>query len=160
MKGDPSIRQGLFTQHRIESVIDTRIDDVLALMTELIIEHGVFHGKIHFSSNRGTIWLIDDPYSYRLLGIDELTDADICFVYPRRDYTDRAIVPVNKIATVLEGLKSLRFADETIYLRSGSLNVCNGMVGLNFSCDGSHYMHYEEFLEKDMNFWYGNTCAV
>ena len=67
---------------------------------------------------------------------------------------------MNKIATVLEGLKSLRFADETIYLRSGSLNVCNGMVGLNFSCDGSHYMHYEEFLEKDMNFWYGNTCAV
>jgi hypothetical protein len=49
----------------------------------------------------------------------------------------------------------LRFADETIYLRAASLNIVNGMVGLNFSCDGSHYMHYEEFLEKSMPFWFG-----
>jgi hypothetical protein len=30
--------------------------------------------------------------------------------------------------------------DETIDLRSGSLNIHNGIVGLNFSCDGSRYM--------------------
>jgi hypothetical protein len=30
--------------------------------------------------------------------------------------------------------------DENIDLRSGSLNIYNGIVGLNFSCDGSHYM--------------------
>jgi hypothetical protein len=28
------------------------------------------------------------------------------------------------------------------------LNVVNGMVGLNFSCDGSYYLNYAEFLTQ------------
>jgi hypothetical protein len=31
----------------------------------------------------------------------------------------------------------------------------NGQVGLTFSCDGSHYMPVEEFVEKDLSFWLG-----
>jgi len=40
-----------------------------------------------------------------------------------------------------------------IYLRSGSLNIFNGMISLNFSCDGSHYLPFREFLEEDSPFW-------
>jgi hypothetical protein len=161
MKGDPSIRQGLFSQQRVESVIDKNIDNVMSLMQELIIEHGMFHGKIHFSSNRATVWLYNDPYNYRLLGMEELIDPNIVLAYPRQPYPDIATVPQETIPLIFDQLKLLRFADENIYLRSGSLNICNGMVGLNFSCDGSHYMHYSEFLEKDMNFWFGRVsiCA-
>ncbi|MGB5398513.1 MAG: PDC sensor domain-containing protein [Gammaproteobacteria bacterium] len=161
MKGDPSIRQGLFSQQRVESVIDKNIDNVMSLMQELIIEHGVFHGKIHFSSNRATVWLYNDPYNYRLLGMEELIDPNIVLAYPRQPYPDIATVPRETIPLIFDQLKLLRFADENIYLRSGSLNISNGMVGLNFSCDGSHYMHYTEFLEKDMNFWFGRVsiCA-
>lgn len=156
IKGDPAIRGGLFSQHRVDSLLDNRIDDVNALLTELFIEQGVFHGKLHYSSNRATLWLVDDPYRYRLLGIDELLDPDICLAYPRRDYTALASVPKTAIKEVFERLKTLRFADENIYLRSGSLNICNGLVGLNFSCDGSHYMQYHEFLDKDQAFWFGS----
>ena len=60
-----------------------------------------------------------------------------------------------EIRKTLEEFKALRFADETIYLRSGSLNIMNGMIGLTFSCDGSHYMSVQEFLEKDLSFWIG-----
>ncbi len=157
MKGDPSIRQGLFTQKRCESEIDCNIDNVMALMQELMQEHGVFHGKVHFSSNRATIWLHDDPYSYRLLSLGELLDPNICLAYPRRPYTDKAVVPVDKIPEIFEYLKVLRFSDENIYLRSGSLNVCNGLLGLNFSCDGSHYIYYTEFLDKGSEFWFGHS---
>ncbi len=45
--------------------------------------------------------------------------------------------------------------DETIYLRAGSLNIFNGMVGLNYSCDGSHYMPWGQLLEKSLGFWIG-----
>jgi hypothetical protein len=124
-------------------------------MNELISEHGVFHGKLHFSSSRATIWLVDDPFSYRILSIDELIDADTCLAYPRREYHERAIVPVEKIMPIYELFRSLRFADENVYLRAGSLNIINGMVGLNFSCDGSHYMRFDEFLEKSTDFWFG-----
>ena len=153
IKGDPAIRQGLFLQQRVPSEMDTHLDEVLPLMNELMTEHGVFHGKLHFSSSRATIWLVDDPFSYRILAIDELLDPDICLVYPRRPYTVRATVPPALIMPVFELFRSLRFADETVYLRSGSLNIVNGMVSLNFSCDGSHYMRYDEFLSKSSDFW-------
>lgn len=154
-KGDPSIRSNVFNQSRVESLVDSRVDEIIALLVELMSCHGVFHGKLHFSSSRATIWTMDNPYSYRILDFESLTDPDICLAYPHREYPDMAVVPVAKIAPIFAILRELRFADETIYLRAGSLNLCNGMVSLNFSCDGSHYMPYDEFLAKDLGFWYG-----
>ncbi len=155
MKGDPAIRGGLFAQKRTVSAMDEKIDDVLDLITELLISHGVFHVKLHFSSSRATIWSVDSPYDYQILNIDELTDASLCLAFPKREYFDQAKVPRKKIAKIFKQFKKLRFADETIYLRSASLNIVNEKVGLNFSCDGSHYVPYKEFLEKDNSFWFG-----
>lgn len=155
VKGDPAIRSGLFSQQRTESAMDAQIDDILSLVEELIIANGVFHAKLHFSSSRATFWLVDNPFVYQIINMDELSDPDICLAYRHQKYFEKAIVDPAKISQVFQQFKSLRFADETIYLRAGSLNIVNGMVGLNFSCDGSHYMHYEEFLEKNMDFWLG-----
>ncbi|MGB5438759.1 MAG: cache domain-containing protein [Gammaproteobacteria bacterium] len=160
LKGDPAIRGGLFQQQRVDSVLDEYLSDVLILMNELLTERGVFHGKLHFSSNRATVWLTDDPFHYRLLSLEELTNPDICLAYSPRPYPDTALVPLQDVMPVLELFKTLRFMDENIYLRSGSLNIFNGMVGLNFSCDGSHYMNYRKFLTSDMQFWIGQRCAV
>ncbi len=159
LKGDPAIRGGLFYQQRVESLMDTRIDAVMALAIELLTEHGVFHCKLHFSSSRATIWSLDDPYRYRVLDFEDLTNPDIRLAYPRRDYPWDAEIPFTRIADVFNTLKSLRFMDENIYLRSGSLNVFNGIVALNFSCDGSHYMHWGEFLAKNMDFWLGTGMS-
>ncbi|HEB81987.1 MAG TPA: hypothetical protein ENJ11_03895 [Gammaproteobacteria bacterium] len=156
VKGDPAIRSGLFAQQRVESAMDSQIDDILSLVEELILTRGVFHAKLHFSSSRATLWRVDNPYSYQILNIDELTDPDIVLAFRHQEYFEKAIVKPEKIPLVFQQFKSLRFADETVYLRAGSLNVVNGMVGLNFSCDGSHYMDYEEFLEKNMAFWFGD----
>lgn len=156
VKGDPAIRSGLFSQQRTESAMDAQIDDILSLVEELIIDKGVFHAKLHFSSSRATLWMVDNPYSYQILNMDELSDPDICLAFRHQDYFDKAIVDPKKLPLIFKQFKSLRFADETIYLRAASLNVVNGMVGLNFSCDGSHYMYYEEFLEKNMSFWFGD----
>ncbi len=155
MKGDPAIRGSLFAQERVVSAMDEKIDDVLKLMEELMIAHGIFHAKFHFSSSRATVWLVDTPYNYPILNIDELTDADLCLAFPKRAYFDKAQVPKEEIASVFAQFKKLRFADENIYLRSASLNIVNKMVGLNFSCDGSHYLPYDEFLQKDNSFWFG-----
>lgn len=153
IKGDPAIRAQVFQQTRAASGMDAEIDAVFALMVELIREHGIFHGKLHFSSSRATVWAIDDPFNYRLLDLQDLLDPDTCLAYPRRPYADHACVPEASIAAIFEGFRELRFGDETVYLRSGSLNVCNGMVGLNFSCDGSHYMHFSNFLDRETEFW-------
>ncbi len=155
IKGDPSIRSNLFQQQRNNSLIDDHLDDVLSVMEELITHRGVFHSKLHFSSSRATIWLVDDPYSYRILNADDLLNPEICLAYPNREYTDRSIVPAQDIMPVFKMFSDLRFADENIYLRSGSINICNGMVALNFSCDGSHYIRHDEFLKNGLEFWFG-----
>ncbi|MGB5734112.1 MAG: PDC sensor domain-containing protein [Thiohalocapsa sp.] len=162
LKGDPAIRGGLFYQQRVESLMDGCLDDVLDLLSELLTTHGVFHGKLHFSSSRATLWSLDDPYRFRVLDFEDLTNPDIRLAYPRRAYPADAEIPAARVRDVLRTFKGLRFMDENIYLRSGSLNIFNGTVGLNFSCDGSHYMRWEELLDKDLDFWIGTgmACAV
>lgn len=156
LKGDPAIRGGVFLQQRVESVMDQRIDEVLDLILELIEVHGVFHAKLHFSSSRATLWLSDDPYRYRILDIDDLTNPNICMAWDTHNYPENAVIPIERVRAVFKTMRDLRFMDETIYLRAGSLNIFNGMVGLNFSCDGSHYMPWQEFLDKNIGFWLGS----
>jgi hypothetical protein len=153
LKGDPSIRKTVFQQHREDSQIDLQVDDVLGLLDELIIDNGVFQLLLHFSSNRATIWTLDDPYRYRVLDIEALTDPDTCLAFPRLDYPQDALIPAKQVRPILELMKKLRFMDDTLYLRSSSLNIFNGMVSLTFSCDGSHYLPYKEFLSKETTFW-------
>ena len=153
IKGDPAIRGTVFHQTRSDSQMDLHLDTVLGVLEELMVNRGVFHGKLHFSSSRATIWLLGDPYRYRLLDIDALTTPDTCLIYPHHDYPVDAVVPKDKIRALLEGLRALRFMDEMFYLRAGSLNIFNGMVSLTFSCDGSHYLPWDEFLSKGYDFW-------
>lgn len=158
-RGDPSVRGTVFLQTRTHSVFDEHIDEALSRIDMLMREHGIFHSKIHFSSGRCSFWLYDEPYGYRLHGVEEIIDPELCLAYPVRSYPSKAITSANHILPVLEQFKTLRFADDTIYLRSGSLNVMNGMVGLTFSCDGSHYMPAEEFLSRDIGFWTGQVAT-
>jgi len=154
-RGDPAVRSTVFMQERVPSLLDQHIDQVLELIHRLMAQHGVFHSKLHFSSGRCSLWLFDDPYNYRLHSVDEIINPDICLAYPVHPYPAKAKISPEQVRHVLDEFKALRFADETIYLRSGSINIMNGLVGLTFSCDGSHYMPVDEFLEKDLSFWLG-----
>lgn len=155
IKGDPAIRQNLFQQRRVTSAMDDNIDVVNGIVAELMLYHGVFHAKMHYSSSRATLWLYDDPHRYRIHVLDEIIDPAVCLAYPQRRYPHDAEVIPDEVIRVLEAFARLRLADETVYLRSASLNTINGMIGLNFSCDGSHYMPVDEFLEKPDSFWFG-----
>jgi len=156
IKGDPAIRSLVFQQKRVVSLLDDNIDQACAILAELIMERGMFQGVIHFSSSRATIWLLDDPYRYRILDHEALSDADICLTYPHQTYPADALIPQDSIEAIIDGMRKLRSVDETIYLRSASVNIFNGMISLTFSCDGTHYMLHDEFLDKDMSFWVGS----
>ena len=148
IRGDPSVRRFVFDQARVANEFDKHLDDVLGRVEALILGHGVFHAKLHFSTGQVTLWLLHDPPRYRVHVKEEFLDPEICLAYPRQAYTTEALVPTREISKVLAVFKRLRTQDKHIYLRSGSLNVVNGLVGLNFSCDGSHYISYAEFLAR------------
>ena len=155
VKGDPAIRSTLFQQTRTESPMDRNMQKALSILEELLTERGIFQCQIHFSSSQATIWTIDDPLRYRILDQEVLQDPDICLVYASRPYPVDAAIPRSDISRILDGMRALRLVDTTIYLRTASINIFNGMVSLTFSCDGSHYMRYDEFLAKGPAFWSG-----
>ncbi len=152
IKGDPAIRQTVFMQQRAISDLDQHIDDVIATIDELMCERGIFHVQIHFSSSRATLWSMDDPFSYRVHVLEEIINPAVCLEFRQQPYPERATVRPEQVRMVLEKFHQLRVADDTIYLRSGSLNIINGIVGLTFSCDGSHYIPVDEFLSDECKF--------
>ena len=154
-RGDPAVRGGMFDQRRVRSAMDDQFDETFAQVEKLMCEHGVFHAKLHFSSSRATLWLYNDPYRYRVLSVDELLHCTPCHDCPQTHYPHEAIVAPQQIRQVLEMFRVLRFSDEQIYLRAGSLNLINGLVGLFFSCDGSHYLPADEFLASPYTRWFG-----
>jgi hypothetical protein len=160
IKGDPSIRETVFYQQRTDSVMDQQLGTALGVVTELMLYHGVFHVMLHFSSSRAVIWLLNDPYRYRLLSVDMLVDPNMCLAYPRIPYPEDALIPMDQVRAILDRFMDLRRMDEMFYLRSGTVNIFNGIVGLTFSCDGSHYVPYEEFLNKGQDFWVGASSAA
>ena len=155
-KGDPAIRSTLFLQERVQSAMDKQLDTVTEIIKEMMLHHGIFHCKIHYSSSRVSFWSMENPYDYHIHMLDDLINPERCLAYPRQDYPSIATVPQKDVEAVLDMFKSLRNMDETVYLRSSSFNIVNGIVGLTFSCDGSHYMHYTEFLEWDLQKWFGH----
>lgn len=150
LKGDPSIRRFVFSQTRAESLFDRRYSELMDRIEELFLFYGVFHVQIHMSTSQVTVWLLDDPFNYRVLPGDEIFDVGNLQLLPIMSYSDQAKISIKQIRPLLERFRELRFSDETVYLRSGSINVMNGSLGLNFSCDGTHYVDHEEFLVSSL----------
>ncbi len=146
IRGDPAVRQFVFEQERVTTDFDRRLNEVIGRVGELIVDRGVFHAKIHFSTGQVSLWLLSDPLSYRVYVKEEFLQASLLDVCPHAAYSERAQVMARDVWRVLDEFKRLRTLDPHIYLRSGSLNIVNGKVGLNFSCDGTHYLHYADFL--------------
>jgi hypothetical protein len=153
LKGDPAIRENIFNGTRKQSEMDNKVDDVHAICQEMICELGIFHLKLHYSSSRATFWSYDNPYEYVVHTIDEILTPDICLLYAAKSYPKNAKIPKEKVKEILSKMKNLRYMDDNIYLRAGSINIMNGYIALNFSCDGSHYLEADEFLEiADMEY--------
>lgn len=153
IKGDPSVRAFLFQQERVESAFDKRLDQVHDILKVLLTCKGVFHAKVHYASGQLSCWFYNEPYNYQVYMADEVLAMsfleglpDICFE------TRRPVIRSECLAPILAKFKRLRTKDETVYLRHASINRINGMIGMTFSCDGSHYIDYETFLAKSGKF--------
>ena len=150
LKGDPSIRQFVFSQTRATSLFDQRYEELIDRIEELFLLYGVFHVQIHMSTCQVTVWLLDDPFNYRVLAGEEIFEAENRQRAPKLFYPREAKISGKQIRTLMDKFKELRFGDDTVYLRSGSINIMNGCLGLNFSCDGTHYIDHDEFLASPL----------
>lgn len=151
IKGDPSVRRFVFEQTRTASLFDARIDELMTTVAALLTRHGVFHAKIHFSSNQLTCWLYNDPYRYRVFVGEEVFAPVFLDRFDQVVAIDRPLIAADTVPAILAEFRRLRLKDESVYLRNGSLNLINGLIGMTFSCDGSHYLPMEEFFATVKN---------
>ena len=82
--------------------MDRNMEPACAILEELFTERGLFQAVIHFSSSRATVWFMDDPYRYRILDHEALSDPDICMLYPRRPYPDGCGYPAGEDRQMLK----------------------------------------------------------
>ena len=158
IKGDPSVRAFLFEQCRVDSGFDLDIDSINRIVYALLTEKGAFHVKIHFSSSQLTCWFADDAFRYRVFVMDDVLREG--FLDQFRDCKIDHLQPLideEHTLAILSELKRLRTTDETIYLRNGSINRVNGIIGMTFSCDGAHYIDHKTFFEKLESFGNGEA---
>ncbi len=149
VKGDPSVREFLFQQSRKQSLFDENLDKVHRVIYALLTSKGAFHVKAHYSSSQLTCWFYDDPYNYKVFVKEEVLTADFLDSFPSLSYEGRQpSVEQHRITMILDEFKRLRLSDAQIYLRSASINRLNGMIGMNFSCDGTHYIQHDEFFQR------------
>src|SRR5512134_399966 len=101
IRGDPSVRQFVFEQARVANEFDRHIDEVLARVEVLLLGHGVFHAKVHFSTGQVTLWLLNAPLRYSVHVKEEFLDPELCHIYRSLTYTNEALVPSPEIRKVL-----------------------------------------------------------
>jgi hypothetical protein len=153
VRGDPSVRAFLFAQERVESLFDSQLLQVHGIVSKLVAERGAFHAKIHYSSSQLTLWFSDDAYRYRVYVKEEVLAPGFLQQFRRQSTAHlNPVLDVRDVDSILGEFRRLRLSDETIYLRAGSINLINGMIGMNFSCDGSHYIDHKTFYDKLENF--------
>lgn len=149
IKGDPSVRAFLFQQSRVKSIFDSEIDRIHDIVNALLTRKGAFHVKVHYSSSQLTCWFADDAYRYRVYVkeevlndgfLDQFSDCRIDHLQP--------VIDADDTISILQEFRRLRTTDETIYMRNGSINRVNGLIGMTFSCDGAHYIDHKTFFEK------------
>lgn len=150
VKGDPSIRQQLFAQTRTITLMEEQIDEANRHAAWMLLHHGAFYVQLHYSRSTATVRFTEKPYHDSIFTLEQLLNSNTANRQPMSAFS---VISPEQIMPVFELFKSLRLADENIYMRSGSLNVVTGMVELNFSCDGTHYLPVAEFLEKSAAFW-------
>ena len=149
IKGDPSVRAFLFQQSRVNSLFDVEIDRIHDIVLALLTRKGAFHVKVHYSSSQLTCWFADDAYRYRVFVKEEVLEPG--FLDQFRDCTIDHLQPMihhESVRAVLNEFRRLRTTDKNIYMRNGSINRINGLIGMTFSCDGAHYIDHKTFFEK------------
>lgn len=149
VKGDPSVREFLFQQSRKQSLFDENLEQVHRILYALLTTKGAFQVKTHYSSSQITCWFYDDPYNYKVYVKEEALTPGFLDSFPSLSYEGRQpSIEQHQINMVLDEFSRLRLSDAQIYLRSGSINRINGMIGMNFSCDGTHYIQHDEFFQR------------
>ena len=74
IKGDPSLRESIFTRARYESVVDTIMPQLINCFIDLLLNYSVHQVYIHFNSGEVGVSTIFDPFEAEIHPANKLID--------------------------------------------------------------------------------------
>lgn len=125
---------------------DDRLDELMAICHCLITSKGVFHINIHFSSSQLACWTYDNPYTFQIYNVEDIFAPHFMGLFAPLDSKLHTCIQREDIAPLLETLKNLRASRMGSELRSASIHMMNGYIGLTFACDDTRYIPFRELI--------------
>jgi len=125
---------------------DDRLDDLMVIAKQLLLEKGVFHIVVHFASSQLVCWTLDNPYSFRVYTAEEVFADEYLNLFLPMKSKIQSCVDKSRVIPILESLKGLRENSGGSELRNASIHLLNGYVGLTFACDDTRYINHEDFV--------------
>jgi len=124
---------------------DDRLNDLTVIAKQLLLEKGVFHLAVHFSSSQLVCWALDNPYSFRVFTLEEVFADGFLSLFSPINTKAHSCIDKDRVLPILETLKRLRENSGGSELRNASIHMLNGYIGLTFACDDTRYINYKDF---------------
>ena len=132
-------------QADISNHFDDRLNDLMEIAKDLLINKGVFHLAVHFSSSQLVCWTLDNPYSFRVYASEEVFAGDFLSLFSPLKTKAHSCIDKGTILPILKSFESLRNNSGGSELRNASIHMLNGYLGLTFACDDTRYINYKDF---------------
>ena len=130
----------------ISSHFDDRLNDLVEIAKQLLVDKGVFHLAVHFSSSQLVCWMLDNPYSFRVYTSEEVFADDFLSLFAPLKTKAHNCIDKATILPILKSFKHLRNNAGGSELRNASIHMLNGYIGLTFACDDTRYINYKDFI--------------
>lgn len=75
MKGDPSLRETVFSRERYYSIVDEALDQLLPTLEDLLLNRNVFRFVIYFNSGEIRIHSVFDPFTPQIHAVNRLVSS-------------------------------------------------------------------------------------
>ena len=124
---------------------DDRLDELVEITKNLILNKGVFHLAIHFASSQLICWTFDNPYSYQIYHAEEVFSDGFMRHFVSLESKLHTSIKKEQVLPILKSLKILREKPNNSELRNASIHMMNGYIGLTFSCDDTRYINFKDF---------------
>jgi hypothetical protein len=132
---------------------DGRLDDLVVIVKQLLLNKGVFYIAVYFSSSQLVCWALDNPYSFRMHAAEEVFADEFLSLFSPMTTKIHSCINKNRVMSILEFLKGLRENAGGSELRNASIHMLNAHVGLTFTCDDTRFINYKNFvLPSALNF--------
>ena len=107
MKGDPSLRESVFSRERYYSIVDEVWDRLAPMLEEILIGRNAFNMTVNFNSGEIQVNTLFDPFSPEIHAANRLvSSAYVDRHFPRMDYDEKARI-VGRIYDLIDNDKSI-----------------------------------------------------